>query len=57
LCETSNPTKLVIDELSTARITGRHRPDRGTIGETSADGDYRMSPSDLVDLMAIEEVS
>jgi hypothetical protein len=58
LCETSNPTKRVIDEPSTARITGRHRPDRGTIGESSADGDHRLSPSRyLVDLMAIEEVS
>jgi hypothetical protein len=45
LCETSNPTQRVIDEPSAARITGRHRPDCGTIGETSADGDYRMSPS------------
>jgi hypothetical protein len=39
-CETSNPTKWVIDQPPTARITGRHRPDRGTIAR--ADRDYRM---------------
>jgi hypothetical protein len=42
-CETSNPTKWVIDQPPTARITGRHRPDRGTIGGSRADRDYRMS--------------
>jgi hypothetical protein len=31
-CETSNPTKRVTYEPPTVRITGRHRPDRGTIG-------------------------
>src|ERR1700720_711174 len=42
-CETSNPTKCVIDEPPTVRITGRHRPDRGTIGGSGAARDYRMS--------------
>jgi hypothetical protein len=38
-CETSNPTKWVID----VRITGQRRPDRGTIGRSGANRDYRMS--------------
>jgi hypothetical protein len=42
-CETSNPTKRVIYEPPTVRITGRHRPDRGTIGGSRADRDYRIS--------------
>jgi hypothetical protein len=42
-CETSNPTKQVIDEPPTVRITGQRRPDRGTIGGSSANRDYRMS--------------
>jgi hypothetical protein len=42
-CETSNPTKRVIDEPPMVRITGRHRPDRGTIGRSGANRDYRMS--------------
>jgi hypothetical protein len=33
----------LFDEPSTVRITGRHRPDRGTIGRSSANRDYRMS--------------
>jgi hypothetical protein len=41
--ETSNPTKQVIHESPMARITGRHRPDRGTIGGSGADRDYRIS--------------
>jgi hypothetical protein len=44
--ETSNPTKQVIYEPPTVRITGRHRPDRGTIGGSRADRDYRMSRHD-----------
>jgi hypothetical protein len=39
----SRPSKRVIYEPPTVRITGRHRPDRGTIGKSSADRDYRMS--------------
>jgi hypothetical protein len=35
LCETSKPTKWVIDRPPKVRITGRHRPDRGTIGGSS----------------------
>jgi hypothetical protein len=31
-CETSNPTKWVINEPPTVQITGQCRPDRGTIG-------------------------
>jgi hypothetical protein len=42
-CETSNPTKRVIDEPPMVRITGQRRPDRGTIGRSSANRDYRMS--------------
>jgi hypothetical protein len=45
-CQTSNPTKQVIHESPIARITGRHRPDRGTIGGSGADRDYRMSTYD-----------
>jgi hypothetical protein len=45
-CEMSNPTKRVIDEPPTARITGRHRPDRGTIGRSSTNRDYRVSRHD-----------
>jgi hypothetical protein len=33
-CETSNPTKWVIDEPPMMRITGRHCPNRGTIGRS-----------------------
>ena len=44
-CETSNPTKWVIDQPPTVRITGQHRPDRGTIGGSRADRDYRTSAS------------
>jgi hypothetical protein len=47
-CETSNPTKRVIDEPPTVRITGQRRPDRGTFGKSSADRDYRMSTYDNV---------
>jgi Bacterial transglutaminase-like N-terminal region len=46
--ETSNPTKWVIYEPPTVRIIGRHRPDRGTIGGSGADRDYRMSTYDKV---------
>jgi hypothetical protein len=35
-CETSTPTKQVIDEPPTVRITGQRRPDRGTIGRCGA---------------------
>ena len=42
-CETSNPTKRVINEPPILRITGRSLPDRDTIGRSSADPDYRMS--------------
>jgi hypothetical protein len=42
-CETSNPTKWIIDEPPTVRITGRRCPDRGTIGRSSANRDNRMS--------------
>jgi hypothetical protein len=42
-CETSNPTKQVIDEPPMVRITGQRRPDRGTIGRSGANRDYRMS--------------
>jgi hypothetical protein len=45
-CETSNPTKLVIDEPPMVRITGQLCPDRGTIGGSSANRDYRMSVHD-----------
>ena len=41
-CETSNPTKWVIDQPPTARITRRHRPDRGTIDKSSANRDYAV---------------
>jgi hypothetical protein len=42
-CETSNPTKRVINEPPTVRITGQSRPDRDTIGRSRADRKYRMS--------------
>jgi hypothetical protein len=42
LVAASNPTKQVIDEPPTVRITG-HCPDRGTIGRSGANRDYRMS--------------
>jgi hypothetical protein len=42
-CETSRPIKWGIDESPKVRITGRHRPDRGTIGGSRADRDYPMS--------------
>jgi hypothetical protein len=35
-CETSNPTKRVIDEPPTERITGQPSPDRGTTDEADA---------------------
>jgi hypothetical protein len=41
--ETSNPTKQVIDEPPNVRITGQSCPDRGTIGRSSTNRDYRMS--------------
>src|SRR3984893_19087046 len=47
-CETSNPTKRVINEPPILRITGRSLPDRDTIGKSSADRDYRMSTYDNV---------
>jgi hypothetical protein len=34
LRETSKPINWVIDQPPKVRITARHRPDRGTIGET-----------------------
>jgi hypothetical protein len=46
VCETSNPTKRVINEPPILRITGRSLPDRDTIGRSSADRDYRMSTYD-----------
>ena len=39
----SNPTKQVIDEPPKVQITGQSCPDRGTIGRSSANRDYRMS--------------
>jgi hypothetical protein len=45
-CETSTPSKQVIHESPIVRTTGRHRSDRGTIGGSGADRDYRMSPYD-----------
>ena len=36
-----------IDQPPTVRITGRHRPDRGTIGGSGANRDYRMSTYEL----------
>ena len=44
-CETSKPTKWVIDQLPVLRITRRRLPDRDTIG-SRADRDYRMSTYD-----------
>ena len=41
-----NDAKRVIDEPPTVRITGQCRSDRGTIGRSSADRDYRMSTYD-----------
>jgi hypothetical protein len=32
------------------RTTGRHRPDRGTIGGSGANRDYRMSTYDNADI-------
>ena len=46
-CETSNPTKWVIDQPPTVRITGQCRPDRGTIDKSRADRDFRMSTYDF----------
>jgi hypothetical protein len=43
----STPSKWVIDEHQTVRITGRHRPHRGTIGGSGADRGYRMSTYDM----------
>ena len=45
-CETSNPTKQVIDDPPMVQITGQRRPDRGTIGRSGANRDYRMSTYD-----------
>jgi hypothetical protein len=45
-CETSNPTKQVIDGPPMVRITGQSRPDRGTIDKSMAGRDYRMSTYD-----------
>ena len=45
-CETSNPTRQIIDDPPIVRITGQRRPDRRTIGGSSADRDYRMSTYD-----------
>jgi hypothetical protein len=42
-CETSNPTKRVINEPPMVRITGQSLRDRDTIGASRADRDYRMS--------------
>src|SRR5262249_18274112 len=47
-CETSKPTKQVIDEPPIVRITGQRRPDRGTIGRSGANRDYRMSTYGLL---------
>jgi hypothetical protein len=46
LCETSNPTNQVIYEPPMVRITGQSCPDRGTIGRSRANRDYRMSTYD-----------
>ncbi|MDQ6702695.1 MAG: hypothetical protein M3Z96_06130 [Pseudomonadota bacterium] len=45
-CETSKPTKWVIDQPPILRITGRCLPDRDTIGGSRAARDYRMSRDD-----------
>jgi predicted transposase YbfD/YdcC len=46
-CETSKPTKwIIMVEPPMVRITGRRRPDRGTIGRSGAHRDYRMSTYD-----------
>jgi len=42
----STPSKRVIDKPPTVRITGQRRPNRGTIGGSSANRDYRMSTYD-----------
>jgi hypothetical protein len=42
-CETSKPTKQVIDEPPKVRITGQSCPDRGTIDRTDADRDYQIA--------------
>ena len=41
-CETSNPTNRS-SMLPMVQITGQRRPDRGTIGRSGANPDYRMS--------------
>jgi hypothetical protein len=45
-CETSKPTKWVVDQPPILRITGHRVPDRDTIGASRADRDYRMSRHD-----------
>ncbi len=40
------PAKRVIDELPAVRITGQRRPDRGRIGRSGANGEYRTSAYD-----------
>ncbi|MGH6848076.1 MAG: hypothetical protein ACREC0_11760 [Methylocella sp.] len=45
-CETPNPTKQGIDEPPMARITWQRRLDRGAIGRSDANRDYRMSACD-----------
>jgi hypothetical protein len=45
-CETSKPTKWVIDQPPILRITGHRLPERDTIGRSRADRDYRMSRHD-----------
>jgi hypothetical protein len=42
----TKPTKWVIDQPPMVRITGRSRPDCGTIGRSGADRDYQMSRHD-----------
>ncbi len=45
-CETSNPTKRVIDKSPMVQITRQRRPVGGTICRSGADRDYRMSTYD-----------
>jgi hypothetical protein len=45
-CKTSNPAKEVTDEPPMVRNTGQRRPDRGTIGRSGSNRDYRMSTYD-----------
>jgi hypothetical protein len=58
-CETSTPSKQVIHESPIVRISGLHRPDRGTIGGSGADRHYQMSTyhkaAEAIDKQRIEK--